>query len=69
MQQQLGGQTDRGACKPESPVNLKTTNSSNTGSPTIQDVTFRTKLILDELTTNALYLMIDLLKIKIQTCN
>lgn len=61
-------QGQRGAKNPGDREDQDIIVSSNTGSAsTIEDAALRTKLMLDELTTNAFNLIQDLLKI--QTCN
>lgn len=61
-------QGQRGAKNPGDREDQDIIVSSNTGSAsTIEDAALRTKLILDELTTNAFNLIQDLWKI--QTCN
>lgn len=61
-------QGQRGAKNPGDREDQGIIVSSNTGSAsTIEDAALRTKLILDELTTNAFNLIQNLWKI--QTCN
>lgn len=63
--QQERAQSDKGRKKTSTPEDRMTTSSSNIGSPTIENVTLRTKLILDDLYAKCHDLMSDL----IQTCN